>query len=71
MSKKNSNVVPTKISVKIYDGLTLLCGSDNFDSTLEARNSAERIIKQKEVLLNTSTAYAMVFEGKKMLYYFE
>lgn len=67
-----SNIIPSsKISVEIYDGLSLICKSNNFTSTKEARDSAERIIKFQEKLLDTNTAYAMVFENKKMLYYFD
>ena len=70
---KNSNVIPSseKISVKIFDGMTLLCGADYFETKADARDSAKRIIKYQEKLLNTNTAYAMVFCGKQMLYYFE
>lgn len=73
MSKKNSNVlsVDGKISVKIFDGLELLTSSDMFTNVEEAKRSAQRIIKYKEKLLNSTTAYAMVFDSKKMLYYFD
>ena len=70
--KKNSNIIDSKISVKIFDGMTLVAGSDNFKSTIEARNSAERIIRhQKEIVGEGMTSYAMVFKGNKMLYYFD
>lgn len=68
---KNSNIISSKISVKIYDGLTLICGSDNFDSVQAARDSAKRIIEHQKKLIPSNTAYAMVFQGKQMLYYFD
>lgn len=68
---KKSNIVSSKISVKIFDGLNFILGSDRFDSTESARASAERLIRFQKELLNTDTAYAMVFEGKKMIYYFD
>ena len=68
---KKSNIVSSKISVKIFDGLNFILGSDRFDSTENARASAERLIRFQKELLNTDTAYAMVFEGKKMIYYFD
>lgn len=68
---KKSNVISSTISVKIFDGLDYILGSDKFDSKEDARASAERLIKYQKKLLNTNTAYAMVFEGKKMIYYFD
>lgn len=73
MKRKNSNIFSDKgkYSVKIYDGMTLLCASNMFESPEAARDSAKRLIKYQEKLLNTNTAYAMVFDSKKMLYYFD
>lgn len=73
MKKKNSNVISTNsISVKIFDGLTLICGSDNFSTPEAARDSAQRIIEhQKKIMGESMTAYAMVFQNKQLLYYFD
>jgi len=69
---KNSNIIHSTISVKIFDGLKLVAGSDSFTSVEEARNSAARIIKnQKEICGDEMCAYAMVFQGNKMLYYID
>ena len=68
--KKNSNILP-KYSVQIYDGMTLICSS-NFNDETKAKNSASRIIEHQKKLMGSSmTAYAMVFDNKKMLYYFD
>ena len=73
MKKKNSNVVSQLgISVMIYDGLELVCKSDNFNTPEEARDSARRIIShQKKLMGDEMTAYAVVFDKKRMLYYFD
>lgn len=71
MKKSNIVSIENKISVKIFDGLDFIIGSDLFTSKEAAKASAERLIKFQKELLNTTTAYAMVFEGKKMIYYFE
>lgn len=69
---KNSNIIPSNISVKIFDGLKLIASSDSFTSSAEARTSAARIInQQKEIMGNEMCAYAMVFEGNKMVYYID
>ena len=39
---KKSNVISSTISVKIFDGLDYILGSDKFDSKEDARASAER-----------------------------
>ena len=72
--KKNSNIFSTKgkYSVKIFDGMNLVCGYDKFTSAEEARDSAKRIIEsQKKICGESMTAYAMVFDSKRMLYYFD
>jgi hypothetical protein len=71
--KKNSNIISSgKFSVKIYDGMKLICGNDSYTDENKAREAAERIINhQKKLLGDSMTAYAMVFDNKKMLYYFD
>lgn len=71
--KKNSNIISSgRYSVKIFDGLKYICGSDAYTSEKDARDSAQRIIEhQKKLMGNEMTAYAMVFDNKKMLYYFD
>ena len=69
---KNSNILPNNgYLVKICDGMKVIC-SKNFSSEKEAYSSAKKIIEnQKEICGESMTAYAMVFNSKKMLYYFD
>jgi len=72
--KKNSNIVSSdkNITVQIFEGLTLMASCDTYTSTQEAYSAAKRIIDhQKKISGDSFSAYAMVFENKKMLYYFD
>ena len=71
-NKKNSNVFAEKgFKVMICDGLQTICSS-TFSDVNQAHDSALRIINhQKKIMGDSMTAYAMVFDHKKMLYYFD
>jgi len=71
-NKKNSNVFAEEgFKVMICDGLQTICSS-TFQDVTKARDSAIRIINhQKKLMGDSMTAYAMVFDHKKMLYYFD
>jgi len=71
-NKKNSNVFAEEgFKVMICDGLQTLC-SHTFPDVTQAHDSALRIINhQKKIMGDSMTAYAMVFDHKKMLYYFD
>lgn len=72
-AKKNTNVIShEKFTVMIYDGMELIGKNSEFETAAGARASAERIIKtQRELLGEGMTAYAMVFDKKRMLYYID
>ncbi len=71
-NKKNSNVFAEEgFKVMICDGLQTICSS-TFPDVTQAHDSALRIINhQKKIMGDSMTAYAMVFDHKKMLYYFD
>lgn len=71
-NKKNSNVFAEEgFKVMICDGLQTICSS-TFQDVTKAHDSALRIINhQKKLIGDSMTAYAMVFDHKKMLYYFD
>lgn len=71
-NKKNSNVFAEEgFKVMICDGLQTICSS-TFQDVTKAHDSALRIINhQKKLMGDSMTAYAMVFDHKKMLYYFD
>lgn len=71
-NKKNSNVFAEEgFKVMICDGLQTIC-SRTFLNVTQAHDSALRIINhQKKLMGDSMTAYAMVFDHKKMLYYFD
>lgn len=72
-STKNSNVLLAEKGFKVFicDGMQTICSS-SFPTEIEAHDSALRIINhQKKIMGDAMTAYAMVFDHKKMLYYFD
>ena len=71
--KKNSNVFAVEgITAMIYDGMELICKSSNFNTKEEAYDSVKRIINyQKKLMGDEMTAYGMVFDAKRMLYYID
>lgn len=71
-NKKNSNVFAEEgFKVMICDGLQTICSS-TFQDVTKAHDSALRIINhQKKLMGDSMTAYAMVFDHKKILYYFD
>ena len=72
-SLKNSNIFSQndKYSVQIFDGMKLMCKKSDFDTSDEAIKSAKRIINHQKSLDSSMTAYAMVFDNKKMIYYID
>jgi len=66
-----TNVVDSKkFTAKIYDGMEVICGS-SFDKKEDAIASVKRIINQQKKLNPECTAYAMVWDNKKMIYYID
>ena len=60
------------ISVKIYDGLNLVCENNTFTNAEVAKDSATRIIEnQKQIMGDAMTSYAMVFDSRRMIYYID
>lgn len=72
-SSKKSNVINSVngISVQIYDGITIFAKSDNFKTVDEAIISAQRIIKNQKSINPDSTAYAVVWNKRNMVGYFD
>lgn len=66
-----SNVVSSKkFAAQIYDGMEIVCGT-TFAKKEEAIASVTRIIKHQKKLNPECTAYAMVWDNKKMIYYID
>ena len=66
-----SNVVDSrKFRAEIYDGTEVICGS-RFAKKEDAIASVKRIIKHQKTLSPDCTAYAMVWDNKKMIYYID
>ena len=72
-SSKKSNIINSVngISVHIYDGITIFAKGDNFKSVNDAINSAQRIIKTQKSIDPESTAYAVVWNKRNMVGYFD
>ena len=64
---RNSNI----ISVHIYDGTSIVAKNDAFKDIASAKESAERIINTQKKIDPSTTAYACVWSGKKMVGYID
>lgn len=66
-SNKNSNI----ITVEIYDGLKLYAKCDTFTDLITAQLSAKRIISSQKKIDPSTSAYALVWNGKTMVNYID
>lgn len=64
---RNSNI----ISVHIYDGTSIFAKNDDFKDIITAKQSAERIIKTQKEIDPSTTAYACIWIGNKMVSYID
>ena len=66
-----TNVVDSKkFRAEIYDGTEVICAT-SFDKKDEAIASVKRIIQHQKTIDASCTAYAMVWDKKKMIYYID
>ena len=72
-SNKKSNILNsgTGISVQIYDGINIFAKSDNFTNVESAITSAKRIIESQKAIDPSMTAYAVVWNKRNMIGYFD
>ena len=63
---KNSN-----ISIQIYDGIEVIAKNETYTDINSAKESAKRIIDSQKNIDPSTTAYAIVWDHKKMVGYFD
>lgn len=67
---KNNVIDSKKFKAEIYNGMEVVCGT-RFAKKDEAIASVKRIINHQKSIDPNFTAYAMVWDNKKMIYYID